>query len=392
MLFKINKIIHRTGNLFIYICFFILFSILLSANQNQPKIIGIMENGIMINIGSGAGVSTGAEGKVYYEETISGQKINNYIVRFRVTAVDKETCTAIIIQKTKDPQIGYWVVFDSPLQAKSAKTETKKTDEAKESKADLNVPSGKAIEWYISEGDKKIELNDYLGALKYFEKAYAIDESDPVVLEKIASTRKFINAPADEKKYLEQINQANYFAGKNKIDFAFEYLLAAFRNYPYKKPETLGRLKMLAGQYPREWREFMKSSDQDSLPFTDIQGTETAKEVNGEMAADEERIILSLKNILFSTKAGGIHTAVNDNGTLYGTQIGLYYVSAHNRFECEWKNIIDMSVKRALGLFDPYLKIVSSKQMDVYFYGASRKQFDVFCAELANLRNKYMDK
>ena len=215
--------------------------------QGQPQVIGILANGIMIDLGSAAGVEIGFEGKVFYEETISGQKVNNYIVKFRVDQVARETCQARIMQKTKDPQIGYRVAFDKPLQPKSVKAEVKKENEKKEIPAAAGIPPGKTIEWYVGEGSKRIEMNDYTGALKYFEKANELDGWDPVVLEKIVATKKIIDAPAQERRYLEQVHRAKYFLDKGQAEFSFEYLLSAYNDFPEKQDDALKRIKVLAG-------------------------------------------------------------------------------------------------------------------------------------------------
>ena len=99
--------------------------------------------------------------------------------------------------------------------------------------------------------------------------------------------------------------------------------------------------------------------------------------------------MLTLKNILFSTKSTGIHTATYDYGTLYATHKGLYFVSSSFKFESPWDTISGLSVKKALGMFETYLKVVSAGQVDSFFYGASKKQFDAFCRELLALQAKY---
>lgn len=98
----------------------VIFASFLLPAETVPEVTGIFNDGFQVNRGSADGVAIGSKGKVYYKEMISGKEINNYIALFEVTKVDKNSCQARVTQKQKDPRIGYFVQFTTPLKSQTA--------------------------------------------------------------------------------------------------------------------------------------------------------------------------------------------------------------------------------------------------------------------------------
>jgi TonB family protein len=90
-------------------------SICLLLFSQQSKVIAITETGIMINLGSEAGVRVGMTGKIYYEVSISGEKKPIYIAKFEIIKTNKDSSEARIIQKSEEVKLGYFVRLDQDL-------------------------------------------------------------------------------------------------------------------------------------------------------------------------------------------------------------------------------------------------------------------------------------
>lgn len=77
-----------------------------------PEVVGIFKDGIQIDRGSSQGVGNSTEGRIYFIENISGKSVKIFIAKFKVKAIEKDSCRAAILKSTKEIALGYKVEFN----------------------------------------------------------------------------------------------------------------------------------------------------------------------------------------------------------------------------------------------------------------------------------------
>lgn len=245
----------RLFNLFYLFIFFLQGAPL--CGQDQAKVIGLLENGILINRGAEVGVTKGAKGKIYYIETVSGKKVNNYIVIFLVESVESQTCQALITKKTKDPQIGNLVDFTTPLLTPKSNPKP-----AVSQPAPIAIAVEPSLEQLIADGDNAFDARRFALALDLFKRAYNKDQNNIVLKNKIENTDNKLRESERENRSFSYYEQADKYLTKGNIESVFLTLVKAIQEIPAERSTIFQKIEALLKENLQQINNVMTANDE----------------------------------------------------------------------------------------------------------------------------------
>lgn len=125
------------------------------------------------------------------------------------------------------------------------------------------IPTGKPIDWYLEKGDEYFNKGKYQVAQKYYQHMLKIDPADPIAPKKISGCEQMIHRSKEERKFYSYIERADKYFSQNKVDYALEYYLAAYKSLPSKGREVVVKFKTVSKSHPEKWEKFKSENISD---------------------------------------------------------------------------------------------------------------------------------